>query len=57
MTPIEESGAFATEGYYLRPSQDPHHDLQGFVGSGNFLYTEDNHVEFSELGDADPETG
>ena len=57
LTPIEESGAFATEGYYLRPSQDPHHVLQGFVGSGNFLYTEDNHVEFSELGDADSETG
>ena len=57
MTPIEESGAFASNGYHLRSLQDPHHVLHGYIGSGKYSYTEDNHVEFSELGDADFKTG
>jgi len=57
LTPIEESGAFASNGYHLRSLQDPHHVLRGYIGSGKYSYTEDNHVEFSELGDADFKTG
>ncbi|EDR09893.1 uncharacterized protein LACBIDRAFT_318200 [Laccaria bicolor S238N-H82] len=57
LTSIEDVEAFATDGYSLRHSQDPQHILQSCVGSGKFAYTEDNHVELSELGDADPDTG
>jgi hypothetical protein len=57
LTPVEGCGAFASDGYHLPDSQDPLHVLRGYIESGKYCYTEDNHVEFSELGGADFETG
>ena len=57
LTLIEESGAFASNGYHLQSLQDPHHVLCGYIGSGKYSYMEDNHVESSEPGDADFKTG